>query len=331
VKRLVSVLIALAVASPAWAADLSITPIYKAPVALPSPAYSWTGFYIGGNGGYGWSCGQNRSQNDPNIIGDPINGRPDGFGNIDRNVPLPFGDCAGGLGGFQLGYNQQIGSLFVVGAEVDFDATNIKGTANSLTNAPGGAGGIFSVGPTLTVCGAGCQGTRTEEVSLRWISTARIRVGVPFSDELFVPGASCSRPGAPEYDSSFCVGKRKARAAAAAHESRILVYGTGGFAFGDVSTNGSVNIVPPALLASSWSGSSSTTKTGYTVGGGVEYAILNNWTIGAEYLYFDLGPVSHTLNLTSCSAPAAGCFPTLGTVSDKVNGNIVRGALSYKF
>ncbi len=40
----------------AFAADLSVKPIYKpAPIAPAFAAYNWTGFYIGGNVGYGWS------------------------------------------------------------------------------------------------------------------------------------------------------------------------------------------------------------------------------------------------------------------------------------
>ena len=33
----------------------------------------------------------------------------------------------------------------------------------------------------------------------------------------------------------------------------------------------------------------SNTAVGYTVGAGVEYAFLNNWSLNAEYLFVDLG------------------------------------------
>ena len=45
-------------ATAASAADMQARPYTKAPPALVSPAYNWSGFYIGAMGGYGW--GQRR-------------------------------------------------------------------------------------------------------------------------------------------------------------------------------------------------------------------------------------------------------------------------------
>src|SRR5665213_3507259 len=47
-----------AAASLGHAADLS--PAYKAPVKAIAPVATWTGFYIGGNVGYGWDTGSTR-------------------------------------------------------------------------------------------------------------------------------------------------------------------------------------------------------------------------------------------------------------------------------
>ena len=46
-------LAAVGMAAPASAADLAAKPITKAPPAPIAPIYDWTGFYIGGNGGWG--------------------------------------------------------------------------------------------------------------------------------------------------------------------------------------------------------------------------------------------------------------------------------------
>ncbi|TDX67061.1 outer membrane immunogenic protein [Methylosinus sp. sav-2] len=51
-------------------------------------------------------------------------------------------------------------------------------------------------------------------------------------------------------------------------DSRVLFYGTGGFAYGDVG--GSV-------------------REGWTAGGGVEWAFAPRWSVKTEYLFTDLG------------------------------------------
>jgi outer membrane immunogenic protein len=88
---------------------------------------------------------------------------------------------------------------------------------------------------------------------------------------------------------------------------RWLPYFTGGAAFGDVK-------MTPA------SGASETkTKVGYTLGGGVEYALMSNWSAKVEYLYADLGK-------STCSATTCG-------VATDVNykANIVRMGINYRF
>lgn len=83
---------------------------------------------------------------------------------------------------------------------------------------------------------------------------------------------------------------------------RFLPYVTGGLAYGGVKNSVSGN------------GESTSTKAGYTLGGGLEAAVSGPWTAKVEYLYTDLG---------STSAP-------LGTdASFKVN--TVRAGLNYRF
>jgi outer membrane immunogenic protein len=41
----------------------------------------------------------------------------------------------------------------------------------------------------------------------------------------------------------------------------------------------------------------SATRTGWTAGAGVEYAVTNNWTLKAEYLYMDFGSLGTTGNV----------------------------------
>ena len=88
---------------------------------------------------------------------------------------------------------------------------------------------------------------------------------------------------------------------------RFLPYFTAGAAFGDVQAN-----TP---------GFSGTTKTQFSwvLGGGLEYAFMNNWSAKIEYLYTDLDTVQ-------CSAVTCGT-----AVDTTLKLNIVRGGLNYKF
>jgi len=106
-KRVILALVSLvALTATAAAADLSRPapqPYYKAPVM--APAYSWTGFYIGinGGGGFGRSAWDNTG----------------GF------------DISGGLVGGTIGYNYQFGQA-VVGLEGDIDWADINGTSTTV-------------------------------------------------------------------------------------------------------------------------------------------------------------------------------------------------------
>ena len=62
---------------------------------------------------------------------------------------------------------------------------------------------------------------------------------------------------------------------------RFLPYITGGVAYGKTGTDVTVFGFSPL--------SASTTSWGWTIGAGGEFAVTNNWTFKAEYLYVDLG------------------------------------------
>lgn len=89
----------------AMAADMPArAPVYKAPAAVPSPVYGWTGFYIGVNGGYGWSDRNvDYTANDPNILLRTCGG----LSGSTCASPASF-NSNGGVAGGQIGYNWQL-------------------------------------------------------------------------------------------------------------------------------------------------------------------------------------------------------------------------------
>jgi outer membrane immunogenic protein len=66
---------------------------------------------------------------------------------------------------------------------------------------------------------------------------------------------------------------------------RFLIYGTGGLAWANVN----YTIRSGALDVDE---SKDSTRVGYTVGGGLAWAVADHWTVGAEYLYVNLGKYS---------------------------------------
>src|SRR5580692_7196144 len=93
-------LIALGIATPAFAADLAPQTYTKAPPAYIAAVYDWSGLYIGGNAGYGSSR-------------DCWN-----FVTPGTNVLVPQGcnNAKGAVAGGQIGYRAQIGA-WVLGVE----------------------------------------------------------------------------------------------------------------------------------------------------------------------------------------------------------------------
>ena len=85
-----------------------------------------------------------------------------------------------------------------------------------------------------------------------------------------------------------------------------LPYLTGGLAMGDIkATSGTVGVTK--------------TKLGYTLGVGVEYAFLGNWSTKLEYLYADLGKAT-------CAAATCGLDTDI-----TFKANIVRLGVNYRF
>ncbi|MCV9938448.1 porin family protein [Boseaceae bacterium BT-24-1] len=222
----VMVSLGIGVAPEALAADLpSRKFVQNYPVAPIAPAFTWTGFYVGANAGYGWNTNSNKRDiafvPGAGFIGGRSSGRDGGI-------------VAGG----QIGYNYHFGPL-VAGLEADIQYADLKSKHSYL--AP-----------------ASYYNSRSSGVD--WFGTVRGRLGYAFD--------------------------------------RTLIYGTGGFAYGDDS------------------------RTGWTLGAGVEYAFTNNITARIEGLYVNLGKGDNNRGVPNAAI--------LGRSRDTEFG-VVRAALNYKF
>jgi outer membrane immunogenic protein len=96
---------------------------------------------------------------------------------------------------------------------------------------------------------------------------------------------------------------------------RVLIYGTGGVAFGGFNGNISTPFGSDSL---------STTRVGWTVGGGLEYAVTNNWSVRAEYRFTQFH--SNFIPGGSFSFDPFGV-----SASRRINENRVQVGFSYKF
>jgi outer membrane immunogenic protein len=135
-------------------------PAAAADYAAARAAYDWAGAYIGGHAGYG------SGHNDADAVSLFL--YPSGS----LGATLPgFGiDTHGFIGGAEAGYGWQAGGLYL-GVEADVSATGVKGTHTDEVNG-------FKVDSTLS-----------------WLSTARVRVGLPLDRFLVFASAGLAVGG----------------------------------------------------------------------------------------------------------------------------------------
>lgn len=120
----------------------------------------------------------------------------------------------------------------------------------------------------------------------------------------------------------------------------LLGYVTAGFAFTSLKHTHSVNeygfdaLPACAPGGNNWcdlGGSKSSVRTGWTIGGGGEYAFNRNWTFKAEYLYADLGKVSSSTSIFN-NGPPLTAVPLSGIGhSADLTIHTARVGLNYKF
>lgn len=86
---------------------------------------------------------------------------------------------------------------------------------------------------------------------------------------------------------------------------RVMIYATGGFAYQQVELS---------LAAPGFGLSSSNTSTGWTVGGGLEWAFFDRWSAKFEYLYLNTEGVT-----------------VFGVTTGRLENNVARAGVNYRF
>ncbi|HZO46197.1 MAG TPA: outer membrane beta-barrel protein [Xanthobacteraceae bacterium] len=257
--------------------------------AQTSNGQSWSGIYGGINGGYAWG-GDKTVSFTPN----------DGAAQIATCGGFVGGTCPGalntnlqgGFGGLQVGYNRQVDQNWVLGVEIDFNLAAIRGS---------GTGTDFNLG----ILAANFTG----EQEIKWFATFRGRVGY-----LATPG--------------------------------LLLFGTAGLAVAGVDESSILKVAPNigagvengtsylchepfGSMPDCFKGSRSRTATGWTAGGGFEYAVMRNLTVKTEYLYvgLDRSPLRVTALVPSSGLPPASFSANFG----RPDFHLVRFGLNYNF
>jgi outer membrane immunogenic protein len=183
-----------------------------------------------------------------------------GAGGSDRNTQSGF------IGGGQIGYNYQYGSSVVLGLEADIQGADIRGT----TTGSGASQAILRT-PFDSNTNAGTITSGISAVAVQggvdWLGTVRGRLGY-----LVTP--------------------------------TLLLYGSGGLAYGNAWANVEQTSIEHHFATadlslypgyhnetSTWlgGGRQSQILTGWTAGGGIEWMFMQNWSLKAEALYWDLG------------------------------------------
>ena len=278
-------LLSLASVNAASSADMSD----KAPPAPIAPTYSWTGFYVGGNVGYGWHDPTvTFAGNDPTTIC-ILNANCGTVGSTAAG-PVTY-NLKGMTGGIQGGYNWQFDPRWVLGAETDFNGSGIRGGGNNVSN--------LSTGSVQTI---------SANQSINWFGTVRARLGWLPTDAL-------------------------------------MFYGTGGFAYagvkenvtyannnpGQTFNNNPFGFTCGAANSTCMTGSSARTAVGWTLGAGAEYAVTQNISLNAEYLYASVGGDKVNVVALAALPPNAPINSSFRASYGNVDFQIVRFGLTYKF
>jgi outer membrane immunogenic protein len=256
----------------------------------PPPVYGWTGCYVGVNGGGAFT----RSHSLP--YAETFGGAPffPGAGGFAEFGPLP--SRSGGFGGGQIGCNLQTG-MFVFGAELDAQGSRLNSAVATTISPYLAAGNAISIATTQRI---------------DYFGTARGRVGITFGGPGWGGG-----PGG--------FGAGGFGAGGFGFGGPVLLYATGGFAYAGVR-DGFVMTDTFGFTAANLGNNG---RVGYTIGGGIEWMFLPNWSIKGEYQYIDLRQGPRTTAIETVGG--LGTAFAINRVDPRIQMHTARVGLNYHF
>lgn len=229
----------------------------------PAPAVmapSWTGWYAGGNIGYGFGNASSKVHA-PDFAID--SGAPAGVVTVPGFNTKDSNDLNGILGGLQLGYNWQVAPTWLLGVETDFQGARQKATASNGHNSASVVA-LPDAGVGDCPCDVNGNTSGRYETELRAFGTLRARTGYVWDRMLFYG------TGGLAYGKFQINGHNSASVA--------VTNDLGASTFADTESG--------SYMRTKW-------KAGWTAGAGVEGIAWDpRWTWKAEYLYLDLGEVN---------------------------------------
>ena len=290
-KKLLLVVLTALVTAPAMAADLAPR-VHRRPVAVVAP-FSWTGFYVGANIGGAWE----NTETNYSYVSTPVSG---GFESVfgtggPLNVPgLSAVASAIAQGFLPTSLGSRHPGVFTAGGQLGYNVQINQLVLGAEADINWLSGGVRTTSYAASVSAPQPVGTLTntdtQSAGLRWIGTVRGRLGLAVN--------------------------------------RALFYATGGLAYGQAVASSSGIVLDNGRNPDLYLGDASGLRTGYTVGGGLEYAVTNNLTIRGEYLYYNLGTATYAVAAANALAAGEGLYIT---GSQKFDGSLVRFGLNYKF
>ncbi len=271
-------------------------PVHVASEVVASSPFSWAGIYFGGQVG-GFSGKTSAITRDVDI---PL--YPDEESKSKPWVPVEKQDMpelSGFIGGFYAGVNFDLGNNFIVGIDTDMLLTEKKDTKTRFYADESSAGGPDTGGSGTE--GSGTEGSGTEGSGTEGSGTEGSGTEGSGTEEksrkraklVSRQGRGLSRSVAEDKDSltfnhtlkQKWTGATRVRVGFSA--GRVMPYIAGGVAYGQFQ-----DILSTVITGGEpFNRTSDVTKTmiGYTLGGGVDFAMTDHLVVRAEYRYSDFG------------------------------------------